>query len=58
MSATLAVWFAIALAIVLLAMCALFEIDQRVWRRCDNCGGDTFHEWDECRVCQNCGVPW
>ena len=58
MSATLFVWIAIVLAIVTLLMCALFEIDQRVWRKCSGCGGGDFHEWDECRVCRKCGVPW
>ncbi len=57
MSAGLFVWIAIILAGVVLLMCALFEIDQRVWRRC-GCGCDSFDESEPARICRNCGVPW
>jgi len=51
---------AIILAGLILNAVILFELDQRKYRRChyEDCEGTVFHEWDEVRVCRDCGRPW
>ena len=54
------IWGVIILAGLILNAAILFELDQRKYRKCQhkNCGCHVFHEWDEVRVCRDCGRPW
>lgn len=58
MNATAGVWIAIALAVVLARLVVRFAYDQKVFRRCSDCGCGSFDETAAARICRKCGRPW